>query len=100
VIIRQKVYLLRIVQKIPLILKGLELVLLVTVYDDHYNKWVLVTACTFHMSLKRDWFANYELVNGGSVLMGNNVTCKIIGIGTVRIRMHDVVTNAEFQDQQ
>jgi hypothetical protein len=46
------------------------------------------------MSPKRDWFANYELVNGGSVLMGNNVTCKIIGIGTVRIRMHDVIVRA------
>jgi hypothetical protein len=41
------------------------------------------------MSPKRDWFTTYESVNGGSVLMGNNVACKIVGIGTIRIRMHD-----------
>jgi hypothetical protein len=41
------------------------------------------------MSLSRDWFTTYELVNGGSVLMGNNVAYKIVGIGTIKIRMHD-----------
>lgn len=37
------------------------------------NQWVLDTACTFHMSPKRDWFTTYESVDGGSVLMGNDV---------------------------
>jgi hypothetical protein len=31
----------------------------------------------------------YESVNGGSVLMRNDVACKIVGMGTIRIRMHD-----------
>ena len=43
------------------------------------------------MSPKRDWFITYESVNGGSVLMGNDVVCKIVGIGTIKIRMHDKI---------
>jgi hypothetical protein len=70
--------------------KGSDLVLAISTFDDHSNnKWVLNTACIFHMSPKRDWFTTNDSVNGGSVLMGNNVACKIVGIGTIRIRMHD-----------
>jgi hypothetical protein len=70
--------------------KGLDLVLLVTISDHRSNnKWVLDTTCTFHMSPKKDWFTTYDAVNGGLVLMGNNVACKIVGIGSIRIRMHD-----------
>ena len=68
--------------------EGLDLVLAVIVFDSHfYYKWVL--ACTAHISFKRDWFINYEPVNGGSVLMENDVTCNIAGFQVVRIRMHD-----------
>jgi hypothetical protein len=79
--------------------KGSDLVLAISISDDCSNdKWVLDTTCTFHMSPKRDWFTTYDTVNGGSVLMGNNVACKIVGIGTIRIRMHDgivrTLTNA------
>jgi hypothetical protein len=70
--------------------EGSDLVLAVTISDSHfYDKWVLDTACTAHMSPKRDWFINYELVNDSSILMGNDVTYKIVGFGAVRIRMHD-----------
>ncbi|KAH0678662.1 hypothetical protein KY284_019747 [Solanum tuberosum] len=55
------------------------------VYD---NKWVLDSSCTLHMIFRRDWFNSYE-ISGGTVLMGNNATCKIIGIGSVRVRCHD-----------
>jgi hypothetical protein len=67
-----------------------DFVLAVTDSDGRLiDKWVLDTACTSHMSPKRDWFTTYESINGGSVFMGNNVACKIVGIGAVRIRMHD-----------
>jgi hypothetical protein len=70
--------------------EGLDLVLAVIISNSHfYDKWVLDTACTTHMSHKMDWLINYEPVNGSSVLMGNNVACKIAGFGVVRIRMHD-----------
>ncbi|KAH0652718.1 hypothetical protein KY289_030396 [Solanum tuberosum] len=55
------------------------------VYD---NKWVLDSGCTLHMTFRRDWFSSYE-TSGGTVLIGNNATCKIVGIGLVRVRCHD-----------
>jgi hypothetical protein len=70
--------------------EGSDLVLVVTISDSHFfDRWVLDATCTAHMSPKRDRFINYEPVNGSSVLMGNDVACKIVGFGAVRIRMHD-----------
>jgi hypothetical protein len=72
--------------------EGSEFVLAITNFDGRFsNLWVLDTACTFHMSLKMDWFTTSESVNGGSVLMGNDVTSKIVGMGTIRIRIHDKI---------
>jgi hypothetical protein len=69
-----------------------EFVLAVTVSNGRFNdKWVLDTACTFHISPKRDWLTTYESVNCGTVLMGNDVACQIVGIGTIRIKMHDKI---------
>ena len=45
------------------------------------------------MTPNRDWFSTYEPMHKGVVLMGNNVSCKVAGIGTVRIRMFDGVVH-------
>lgn len=34
-------------------------------------------------------FSTYEVVDGGSILMGNNISYKIVGVGSVRIKMFD-----------
>ena len=36
-----------------------------------------------------DWISTYSSVEGGVVHMGNDSSSKIIGIGTVKIRIHD-----------
>ncbi|KAK2976251.1 hypothetical protein RJ640_021962 [Escallonia rubra] len=41
------------------------------------------------MCPNRDWFATYCSFDGGKVLMGNNVTCKVVEIGSIQIRIHD-----------
>ena len=51
---------------------------------------VLDSACSYHMIPRRDWFTTYRSISG-EVLMGNNMTCKVLGIGTVRIKMYDGV---------
>ncbi|KAK2981085.1 hypothetical protein RJ640_012040 [Escallonia rubra] len=51
--------------------------------------WILDTGCSYHMCLNRDWFATYRSFYGGKVLMGNNVACKVVGICSIQIRMHD-----------
>ena len=53
------------------------------------DAWVLDSACNYHMTPRRDWFTTYRPINGGLVYMGNNTTCKVVGIGTVRIKMYD-----------
>ncbi|KAG8497012.1 hypothetical protein CXB51_008232 [Gossypium anomalum] len=55
------------------------------------NKWILDLGCTFHMSPNWDWFKTYEIVSEGVVLMGNNASCKITGVGTIKVKMFDGV---------
>ena len=43
------------------------------------------------MTPNQDWSFTYEPMHKGVVLMGNNGSCKVAGIGTVRIRMFDGV---------
>ena len=43
------------------------------------------------MSPNRDWFTTYEIVSEGVVLMGNNASCKIAGVGTIKVKMFDGV---------
>ena len=38
-----------------------------------------------------DWLLTYEMVSKDVVLMGNNASCKIADIGTVKIKMFDEV---------
>ena len=55
------------------------------------ENWILDYGCTFQMTSNRDWFSKYEPVHKGAVLMGNNASCKVAGIGIVRIKMFDGV---------
>ena len=41
------------------------------------------------MCPNREWFSTYSSVEGGVVRMGNDSSSKVIGIGTVKIRVHD-----------
>ena len=53
------------------------------------KEWILDSGCSYHMSPDRDCFSTYESLDGGLVLMGNNAACKVVGKGTVRIKMYD-----------
>ncbi|KAG8491575.1 hypothetical protein CXB51_014846 [Gossypium anomalum] len=67
--------------------------LLVTSVNDSKvsEEWILDSGCTFHMSPNRDWFTTYKTVSEGVVLMGNNVSCNIVGVGTIKVKMFDGV---------
>ena len=39
-----------------------------------------------------DWFSSYQEFNGGNVLLGNNMSCSVVGIGTVAINMFHGMT--------
>ncbi|KAM1003335.1 hypothetical protein ACFX2C_003672 [Malus domestica] len=57
--------------------------------DGHSNEWILDSGCTYHMCPIREWFSNFEKLDGGVVLMGNNNACKTQGIGKICLNMHD-----------
>ncbi|KAG8471931.1 hypothetical protein CXB51_036977 [Gossypium anomalum] len=66
--------------------------LVTSVNDSKLSKEsILDSGCTFHMSPNRDWFTTYETVSEGVVLMGNNASCKIAGVGTIKVKMFDGV---------
>ena len=58
------------------------------VSEYHYG-WLVDSGASHHICLHRSWFNTYQSVDDGIVYMGNNVTCKTIGIGSIRIKMYD-----------
>uniref|UniRef100_A0A2N9HBW1 Integrase catalytic domain-containing protein n=1 Tax=Fagus sylvatica TaxID=28930 RepID=A0A2N9HBW1_FAGSY len=59
--------------------------------DGLNNSWLLDSACSFHVTPHKNWFDTYRSINCGSVRMGNDATCTIIGMGTIKIKMSDGV---------
>lgn len=60
--------------------------LILAISDGGFNDtWVFEIACTFYMSHKSDWFViTSESINDSSILMENDIACRIIGIGTIK----------------
>jgi hypothetical protein len=53
---------------------------------------ILDSACSYHVCTNKSLFSTYEAVqNGGTVRMGDNSPCTIVGMGTVQIKMFDGV---------
>jgi hypothetical protein len=50
--------------------------------------WVLDSACSFHLCPNRDSFASYKSTEGTD-LMRNDMASKIVGIGTIKVKMYD-----------
>ncbi|KAE8685445.1 hypothetical protein F3Y22_tig00111098pilonHSYRG00167 [Hibiscus syriacus] len=53
------------------------------------DAWILDSGCSYHITPNREWFSTYKPVNSGSVYLGDDRCCNIVGIGDVRIKMHD-----------
>ncbi|KAL5574023.1 hypothetical protein UlMin_023620 [Ulmus minor] len=49
------------------------------------SKWFMDSQCTYHMCPRIDWFTHFQKIDGSSVFMGNNQTCKVEGIGNISI---------------
>src|SRR3954468_21500631 len=58
--------------------------------QDHMaDSWILDSACSYHMMPNKDWFHTYRSVDSDSVLMGNDASYKVTGIGDIKIKMYD-----------
>ena len=55
------------------------------------DDWVLDYIRTYHMCFHKDWFVTYESIHTEIVLLGNNIECKVAGIGTMQIKTHNGV---------
>ena len=55
------------------------------------DSWILDSTCSYHMTPNKDYFDTYRLVNFGSILMGNDASCKVVGIGNIIVKMFDGV---------
>jgi len=65
-------------------------VLSVTIFDARsWDEWVLESGCSYHICPDMDWFVTYQPVDGNNILIRNNMPCKIIAIGSIKIRMHN-----------
>nr|GEU39688.1 retrovirus-related Pol polyprotein from transposon TNT 1-94 [Tanacetum cinerariifolium] len=52
--------------------------------------WLFNTGATFHMTTRREWFHQYKPISGcGSMYSCNDHELKIIGIGSITVKMHD-----------
>nr|GEZ04257.1 zinc finger, CCHC-type [Tanacetum cinerariifolium] len=74
--------------------------LLMEVREKRFLEWIMDFGGSFHMTPKRNFLFDFKEFNGGTVLLGDNRACVIIGIGKVRVQMKDgssfVLENARY----
>ena len=63
-------------------------VLAVSLNNDKID-WILDSGCTYHMCPTKSWFHSYNKIDGGKVLLGNNMSCNVVGIGSVQVKLDD-----------
>ncbi|KAL4324482.1 hypothetical protein GQ457_11G027590 [Hibiscus cannabinus] len=51
--------------------------------------WLIDSGATYHMTSRREWFHNYESISGGSVYSCNDHALEIVGVGTIKLKMHE-----------
>ena len=55
------------------------------------SEWILDSGCSYHMCPNKEMFLDFKEFNGGVVYMSNDSTCKMMGVGSVQIKMFDGV---------
>ena len=55
------------------------------------DSWIMDSACSYHMTSNKDRFDTYRLVNSGFVLTDNDVSCRVVMIGNIIVKMFDGV---------
>ncbi|GKC51681.1 retrovirus-related pol polyprotein from transposon TNT 1-94 [Tanacetum coccineum] len=63
--------------------------LLMAVSEERFLEWIMDSGGSFHITPRRDFLFDFKEFNGGTVLLGNNRACAIMGIGKVRVQIKD-----------
>jgi len=53
------------------------------------SEWMVDTGATYYVCPNRDWFSNFEKLDGCSVVMSNDHPCHMGGIGIILVKMFD-----------
>ena len=61
----------------------------VAIENIQRGKWILNSGCTFHMCPYKNYFSDYQEIDGGNVMMGNNAVCRIICMGNVSLKLNN-----------
>ena len=57
-----------------------------------YNEeWSLDSSASHHVCPNKYWFASYQIVNDSVSILGDNHSCKTVGVGSVKIKIFDGV---------
>ncbi|KAG6399844.1 hypothetical protein SASPL_141329 [Salvia splendens] len=60
--------------------------------QPHCNDvWILDSGASYHLCPHMEYFTTYEQMDGDNITMANSVVCKVLVIGSIKIRTHDVV---------
>ncbi|GKD01065.1 retrovirus-related pol polyprotein from transposon TNT 1-94 [Tanacetum coccineum] len=59
------------------------------VSGERFLEWIMDSGGSFHMTPMKDFLYDFKEFNGGTVLLGDNRACAIIGIGKVRVQIKD-----------
>ena len=51
--------------------------------------WIMDSGCSYHMTPNKHSFLNYQEINGGKVLLGNDHECRVLGVGDIRLKTHN-----------
>jgi hypothetical protein len=51
--------------------------------SHHDQHWLLDSGASNHMCLHKHWFSTYQPIDDGVVFMGNDISYKIVGIGSI-----------------
>jgi hypothetical protein len=57
--------------------------------SHEHQHWLLYSGASNHMCLHRNWFSTYQTIDDGVVFMGNDFSCKFVGVGSIWIKMID-----------
>ncbi|GJY59855.1 retrovirus-related pol polyprotein from transposon TNT 1-94 [Tanacetum coccineum] len=63
--------------------------LLMAVSEERFLEWIMDSGGSYHMTPRRDFLFYIKEFNGGTVLLGDNRACGIIGTKKVRVQMKD-----------
>nr|GEW88640.1 retrovirus-related Pol polyprotein from transposon TNT 1-94 [Tanacetum cinerariifolium] len=55
--------------------------LLMAVSEERFLEWIVDSGSSFHMTPRRDFLFDFKEFNSGTVLLGDNRACAIMGIG-------------------